>query len=152
MGLNKEQQAAVDASAKSILLLAAAGSGKTYTLIERITKLIHDGADPRSILVLTFTNAAAFEMKTRFMNKGFSQIPEFRTFHAFCYKLLRDDPRICTKLGFSKCPDIATEENHHSGLELYFMPRFFVYNPCRRLQDGEDVFFSVPWWYHLYIL
>lgn len=24
----------------------------------------------------------------------------------------------------------STEENHHSGLELYFMPRFFVYNPC----------------------
>ena len=43
----------------------------------------------------------------------------------------------------------SIEENHHSGLELYFMPRFFVYNPCRRLQDGEDVFFSVPWWYHL---
>lgn len=40
----------------------------------------------------------------------------------------------------------SIEENHHSGLELYFMPRFFVYNPCRRLQDGEDVFFSVPWW------
>ena len=114
MGLNKEQQAAVDASAKSILLLAAAGSGKTYTLIERITKLIHDGADPRSILVLTFTNAAAFEMKTRFMNKGFSQIPEFRTFHAFCYKLLRDDPRICAKFGFSRCPDIATEEKTKS--------------------------------------
>lgn len=33
----------------------------------------------------------------------------------------------------------SIEENHHSGLELYFMPRFFVYNPCRRLQDGEDV-------------
>ena len=46
----------------------------------------------------------------------------------------------------------STEENHHSGLELYFMPRFFVYTPCRRLQDGEDGFFSVPWWYHLYIL
>lgn len=46
----------------------------------------------------------------------------------------------------------SIEENHHSGLELYFMPRFFVYNPCRRLQDGEDVFFSVPWGYHLYIL
>lgn len=46
----------------------------------------------------------------------------------------------------------SIEENHHSGLELYFMPRFFVYNPCRRLQDGEDVFFSVLWWYHLYIL
>lgn len=45
----------------------------------------------------------------------------------------------------------SIEENHHSGLELYFMPRFFVYNPCRRLQDGEDVFFSVPWWCIIFI-
>ena len=60
--LNDIQAKAVNSDSNKILLLAGAGSGKTYCMLERIKRLINDGVDPNSILVLTFTNAAAFNM------------------------------------------------------------------------------------------
>ena len=64
---NLEQQAAIDASSKhNILISAGAGSGKTKTLSERVFRLIDSGEVlPSSLLVLTFTNNAAHEMKER---------------------------------------------------------------------------------------
>ena len=55
--LNEQQQQAVDSTASKILCLAGAGAGKTATMIERISRLVSEGANPSSILVLTFTNA-----------------------------------------------------------------------------------------------
>lgn len=37
----------------------------------------------------------------------------------------------------------STEENHHSGLELYFMPRFFVYNPCCCAEPHTHEFYQI---------
>ena len=65
MKLNKEQQYAVDSTAKNILCLAGAGTGKTATMIQRIAKVAKEDT-PDSILVLTFTDAAAVEMKHRY--------------------------------------------------------------------------------------
>ena len=104
--LNKMQKAAVNSSADKILCLAGAGTGKTYTMLHRIMRLADDGVDPSSILVLTFTNAAAFNMRTRF--KGDVK-PEFRTFHAFCYSLIASNFHIRSKLGYSTIPRIADE-------------------------------------------
>lgn len=64
----KEQQNAIDARDGTLLLSAAAGSGKTAVLVERIIHLLTEGSnpvDPSELLVVTFTNAAAAEMKTR---------------------------------------------------------------------------------------
>lgn len=64
----KEQQNAIDARNGTLLLSAAAGSGKTAVLVERIIRLMTEGSnpvDPSELLVVTFTNAAAAEMKTR---------------------------------------------------------------------------------------
>lgn len=64
------QQAAIDARRQNLLLSAAAGSGKTAVLTERIKKLITDMDDPADItelLVLTFTRASAGEMKPAFL-------------------------------------------------------------------------------------
>ena len=111
MGLNKEQQQAVDSNSDRILCLAGAGSGKTHTMIERISRLVKDGATPSSILVLTFTNAAAAEMKERYeRNHHGEETPEFRTFHSFCYSILCKDPSIREALGYSEIPAIASEE------------------------------------------
>jgi ATP-dependent helicase/nuclease subunit A len=61
-----EQQAAIDARDCNLLVSAAAGSGKTAVLVERILQLIiKDGVDIDSLLVVTFTNAAAGEMRER---------------------------------------------------------------------------------------
>lgn len=62
------QQNAIDARNKNILVSAAAGSGKTAVLVERVIKLITDEFNPVSIdklLIVTFTNAAAAEMRNR---------------------------------------------------------------------------------------
>lgn len=110
MGLNKEQQMAVDSNAERILCLASAGAGKTSVLISRISRLVQDGVDPKSILALTFTNNAAAEMKGRYemANPG-KEVPEFRTFHAFCYSILCKDPNIRMALGYFSVPEIASE-------------------------------------------
>lgn len=110
--LNKEQQAVVDSTSSRILCLAGAGAGKTFTMISRIIHQVESGVNPESILVLTFTNAAAFEMKQRYLNRkpaNIHSIPEFRTFHSFCYSLLMKDGAILRKLGYTKVPSISDE-------------------------------------------
>lgn len=67
----KEQQEVIDTHGCNILVSAAAGSGKTAVLVERIVKMISDEAKPVDIdrlLVVTFTNAAAAEMRERIGN------------------------------------------------------------------------------------
>lgn len=111
MGLNKEQQRAVDSNSERILCLAGAGAGKTRSMLERISRLVNDGITPSSILALTFTNAAAAEMKERYEKNHLGmETPEFRTFHSFCYSILCKDPAIRIALGYTDIPDIASEE------------------------------------------
>lgn len=118
MGLNAEQQRAVNSNSDRILCLASAGSGKTFAFVERIARLVSDGIDPTSILALTFTNAAAAEMKSRYESKHLNgETPEFRTFHAFCYSLMCKDPAIRCALGYTSAPGIASEEKEKSIIE-----------------------------------
>ena len=65
-GFTEEQEKAIKTLDKSVLVSAAAGSGKTSVLIERIIRIILEGrANVDEMLVVTFTNAAASEMKLR---------------------------------------------------------------------------------------
>jgi ATP-dependent DNA helicase UvrD/PcrA len=63
--LNPQQQAAVDHRGSPLLIVAGAGTGKTKTLAARVCRIIHDGADPSRVLLLTFTRRAAAEMLAR---------------------------------------------------------------------------------------
>src|ERR1700752_2095837 len=69
--LNPQQRRAVEhggaslAEAGPLLIIAGAGSGKTNTLAHRVAHLIINGADPRRILLLTFSRRAAAEMARR---------------------------------------------------------------------------------------
>lgn len=64
--LNPEQRAAVEHDGGApLLIIAGAGSGKTNTLAHRVARLVLDGADPRRILLLTFSRRAATEMGRR---------------------------------------------------------------------------------------
>ena len=65
MRYTEEQQRAIDARGTDLLLSAAAGSGKTAVLVQRVLSLIEEGADVRRMLVVTFTRAAAAEMRER---------------------------------------------------------------------------------------
>ena len=61
----KEQQQAIDEDGKNIIVSAGAGSGKTAVLTERVIRKLKSGIHINQLLVLTFTNAAAAEMKER---------------------------------------------------------------------------------------
>ena len=63
--LNTMQKEAVFHTEGPLLLLAGAGSGKTAVLTERVIRKIRSGVDVNKLLVLTFTNEAANEMKNR---------------------------------------------------------------------------------------
>jgi DNA helicase-2/ATP-dependent DNA helicase PcrA len=63
--LNPEQLAAVNAPDGPVLIIAAAGTGKTRTLVYRVARMVENGVDPQRILLLTFTNKAAREMLDR---------------------------------------------------------------------------------------
>lgn len=63
--LNPEQRRAVEHAGGPLLVIAGAGSGKTNTLAHRVAHLVVNGADPRRILLMTFSRRAAAEMTRR---------------------------------------------------------------------------------------
>lgn len=65
MSLNKEQSAAVQAKESKVLVLAPAASGKTTVLTERVKYLLEQGVADKTIVAITFTNLAAYEMRKR---------------------------------------------------------------------------------------
>lgn len=73
----KEQLDAIYKKGQNILVAAAAGSGKTAVLVERIiNKIINEGVDIDKLLVVTFTNAAASEMRERVLNAIYMKLEE----------------------------------------------------------------------------
>ena len=105
-----EQMQAIKLKGANILVSAAAGSGKTSVLVERIVnKIINDGVDIDKILVVTFTNAAASEMRQRLMDEIYKKIDEnpndqnlqrqlllinkanISTIHSFCLNVIRNN-------------------------------------------------------------
>ena len=65
----KEQQEAIYQKGKNIIVSAGAGSGKTAVLTERVITHLKEGVSIDELLILTFTNAAAAEMKDRIRKK-----------------------------------------------------------------------------------
>ncbi|MGN0660518.1 MAG: helicase-exonuclease AddAB subunit AddA [Oscillospiraceae bacterium] len=114
-----EQQLAISARESSIIVSAAAGSGKTAVLVERTKQILCDRENPvpaDRLIVVTYTNAAAAEMKQRLADKmdeevenhpGDSYIShqrnlisqmEIGTIHSFCGRLIKENSQ---KLGVS---------------------------------------------------
>lgn len=100
-GFNEKQWEAIQySSSKDLLISAGAGSGKTKTLSERVKRLIEDKEiDPNALLVLTFTDNAAHEMKERIVSlfakdpstaslAGRMQSCHIQTFDSFCQYLV----------------------------------------------------------------
>lgn len=89
--LNSEQYKAATSIDGRNFILAGAGSGKTATLVARVAYMIDSGIDPNEILLLTFTNKAAKEMKDRIqaMIGENAQGVTACTFHSFCAIFLR---------------------------------------------------------------
>ena len=107
-----EQLLAIETRGKNLLVAAAAGSGKTAVLVERIIKIITDDNNPVDIdklLVVTFTNAAASEMRERIgdaISKKLEEMPDSKmlqrqlallnksnitTIHSFCLDIIKNN-------------------------------------------------------------
>lgn len=100
-----EQKRVINSPAREIICGAAAGSGKTAVLVERVFRLISEGASPESFLIITFTNAAAAEMKEKIRNRLLEgrddpkvrnaldkvNLMQISTIHSFCQHLLRNE-------------------------------------------------------------
>lgn len=83
------QRKAVYTEDNNVLIVAPPGSGKTTVTINRVAYLINDkGINPDNIIVITFTKAAASNMKERYMKLINEKPPFFGTFHALFYKIL----------------------------------------------------------------
>ena len=88
--LNEAQRIAVEHFQGPMLVLAGPGSGKTFTITERIKKLVQERhVSPGNILVITFTKAAATEMKQRYLQEGGKSGVQFGTFHAVFFTILK---------------------------------------------------------------
>lgn len=97
MDLNEQQKNAVtyQGKARNILVTAGAGCGKTRTIIARSIHLIKSGVDASRILMITFTNRAAREVKSRLKNDlgPMSSQIQAGTFHSFCFKVMSKLPK-----------------------------------------------------------
>ncbi|MCL2388209.1 MAG: UvrD-helicase domain-containing protein [Defluviitaleaceae bacterium] len=95
------QREAIMCNATEILVSAAAGSGKTAVLTERIVRHISEGVDIDRLLVVTFTEAASAEMRERIVKKlseregmahqaALLPMADISTIHAFCRKIIKE--------------------------------------------------------------
>ena len=108
--LNPEQCAAATAGEGPLLVLAAAGTGKTRTLVHRVAYLLEQGVPPQRILLLTFTNRAAREMLERAeqLVGPTAHAIWSGTFHSICARFLR---RYGAALGYPPGFQIIDEED-----------------------------------------
>lgn len=111
--LNPEQLEAATAGDGPLLILAAAGTGKTQTLVYRVAHLVESGADPSSILLLTFTNKAAREMLERAKSVVGPAVGNVwsGTFHHICNRILRANAEV---LGYRSDFKIADRTDSRS--------------------------------------
>ena len=131
MNWTEEQRQAIEIRGKSILVSAAAGSGKTAVLVERIKQIIqNDGVSVDEMLVVTFTNAAASEMREKIV----SAIPEqmnrihkahISTFHAFALDVIRRYFHLIDlEPGFKICDEAQKILLQNEAMEQLFRGRF----------------------------
>lgn len=104
-GLNEQQEAAVRRVNGATLLLAVPGSGKTTVIVARTGYLMYvAGVKPKNILTITYTRAAAKEMKERFIKKfAPERIPAFSTINSFCLSVINT----CAKEKYIHVPKLV---------------------------------------------
>ena len=115
--LNPSQYEAAVTHKGPLLVLAGAGSGKTRTLVFRVARMVEEGIDPASILLLTFTRRAAEEMLQRVEALLGSRCDRLTggTFHSFANTILR---RYAQLLGFANAFTILDRSDSEDVINL----------------------------------
>ncbi|MFH1052253.1 MAG: ATP-dependent helicase [bacterium] len=115
--LNPAQYEAVMHNNGAALVIAGAGTGKTRTLIYRLSRLVEDGVPPESILLLTFTRKAASEMLRRasLLLDGRCEKVTGGTFHSFALTILR---KYADKIGFEQSFNVLDSADSEDTINL----------------------------------
>ncbi len=147
MHFTEEQQQAIYETGHNIIVSAGAGSGKTAVLTERIIEKLKSGISLSELVVLTFTNAAAFEMKERVRKKLVKEVENGNAALASQLDLL-DTADICTfdsyslglvkkyhyLLGLEKevniCDNVMIESKKKELMDDVFKELFEEEDPC----------------------
>lgn len=155
----KEQQLAIDKQYGNILVSASAGSGKTAVLVQRIiTKVIKYGVDIDKLLVVTFTNAAAAELKERLLKAIYFELDNnpndmflkrqlvninrasITTIHSFCLDIIKSnfflldlDPNV------SVCDDVKSNILKSNAMETVLESEYQKYNEDLKLGINNTV-------------
>ncbi|KUF32525.1 ATP-dependent DNA helicase [Lysinibacillus sp. F5] len=132
--LSEQQRIAVETTEGPLLIIAGPGSGKTFTLVERILYLIQNKeVEPENIMVATFTEKAANELVTRISNKLHSENIKFNlnemyvgTIHSICLRILEEN-REYTRL-----------KKNYTLLDQ-FDQQYLIYQKMRRFLEIEDI-------------
>lgn len=90
MDYNKAQEEAINTIDGALLIISCPGSGKTTTMLRRIEHMIDVGVPAQHILMVTFTEAAAKEMKTRFQKTHPESPVTFCTLHSLCLRIINE--------------------------------------------------------------
>lgn len=83
------QEAIIKHGTGPAVVSACPGSGKTFTLIKRLERLVLAGVPAEEILLITFTRSAARELRKRFKQLNLKGEPEISTIHSLCLQILR---------------------------------------------------------------
>ena len=140
---NFKQLSAITHPPGPLMILAGAGTGKTFTLENRIVYLIeHYKVNPKHILAITYTEKAARELKTRIVNRvgSYAHTMTVNTFHSFCFRIIKE-------FGDGSLPQLFDEsEAIHMLLErfdeLQFESDEFPLDPQRAVTDSLIPFFN----------
>lgn len=151
--LTTAQRAAVEHEGSALLVSAAAGSGKTMVLVERLLRQLRAGHDLTEYLIITYTNAAAMELRGKIaarLSEALAETPDDRhlrrqsqllylaqisTIHAFCGELLRQYAHLR-----DLPPDFrVAEEQQVAALREQIMERLLI----ERYEQAEPAFLAL---------
>ena len=131
-GLNPEQREAATATAGPVVILAGAGTGKTRVISHRVAYAAATRAvDPKRILVVTFTEKAAAEMKHRLRGLGLPQV-EASTFHAAARRQLA---YYWPQIHGRDLPDVLDTKLRIIGPLARSLPGGYKFTPVKDLAD-----------------
>ena len=136
---NSKQMECIKTLDGPVMVLAGPGTGKTFTIIQRIKYMLEVGILPETILCLTFSEAAANEMKTRLVKEmgTIASAVSIHTYHAFCNELIQQYPYKFELLdGVGLIDDISKRNLMKQAVDEY--------NPIFYRTKWGDAYYYIP--------
>jgi len=125
---NEQQQKCIETIDGPVMVLAGPGTGKTFTVIERIKYMLNKNISPEAILCLTYSEAAAAEMKTRLVKEvgAIASGVAIHTYHAFCNEVIKNNPAEFELLDGLSLVDDITKQTLMSEAVKEYKPEFHL--------------------------